>query len=380
MPHPRRLLGFGLAALVILLLTVKIVWPSSGGKIAHGFADAPFGAFAGYAWEGTVRLVGASFTVPRIASGSPLSEAATWIGAQGQGPPARFVQIGALESRFWSSKQQKNVDLYFAFWSDTARRFDAQPLFAVKPGDTLAASLTLVGRRWTLAITDNASGKKARFSVAGQAQAPFYQAEWTQEDPGNPNNHARYPQMAAPVFQHLTINSTEPAPAEAALYSQWMSVNGSKNLAPTALHNDSFTLQRAPAVSAAAEQYVRLAAAELDAYERFQTERSSWTPKTPYADIVNASLKLIEATRQGIHALRSARWSKQVSALVRSSNDANAALLARARPPTLLSAATFAAWNSALTEAAKRAGKAGSRLRVALGLPGLGFAPQPTQR
>jgi hypothetical protein len=381
MTRPRRALGFGLVALVILFLAIKLVSPPAGrgGRPAHGFVDAPFGPFAGYAWEGPVKSVGASFTVPRIASGSPLSQAGTWIGAQGQGPPPRFVQIGEIESRFWSSKEQKTVDLYYTFWSDTAHHFKAQPLFPVKPGDSLAASLTLAGREWKLAITDNSSHKNARFSVAEQAQAPFTQAEWTQEDPGNPNNHVRYPQMAAPVFEHLTFNSSEPAPAEATLYSQWMSVNGS-NLAPTALHDDSFTLQRAPAVSAAGEQYVRLAATGLDAYQRFETERSSWTPKTPYADIVNASLKLIEATRQSTRAARSLRWPKQISGLVRSANEADAAFVERARPPTLLTAASFAAWNSALTQAAERAGKVGSRLRVALGLPGLGFAVQPTHR
>src|ERR1700689_3489949 len=91
-----RALGFGLAAIVILFLAVKLL-PAPAGtgrKVADGFVDAPFGAFAGYTWLGTaVESVGASFTVPRIAGGSPLSEAGTWIGVQGQGPPARFVQI-----------------------------------------------------------------------------------------------------------------------------------------------------------------------------------------------------------------------------------------------------------------------------------------------
>lgn len=78
-----RLLGFGLAALAVLFLAVKLVSPSRGGKIARGFVDAPFGAFAGYAWEGTAKSVGASFTVPRIASGSPLSQAGTWMSVNG---------------------------------------------------------------------------------------------------------------------------------------------------------------------------------------------------------------------------------------------------------------------------------------------------------
>jgi hypothetical protein len=65
-------------AILFLFLTIKLVPESSGGKIADGFSDAPFGAFAGYVWIGSVHSVGASFTVPRVARGSALSEASTW--------------------------------------------------------------------------------------------------------------------------------------------------------------------------------------------------------------------------------------------------------------------------------------------------------------
>ena len=292
MTRRSRLVGFGVLALLLLFLAVKIVPESSGGKIAGGFSDAPFGPFAGYAWIGSVHSVGASLKVPRIAGGSALSEASTWIGAQGQGPPARFVQIGEIEARFWSPKKQKTVDGYFTFWSDTAHHFEPKPLFPVSPGDTLSASLTLANKQWTLSIKDNTSGKSARFSITDEVQAPFNQAEWTQEDPGNPNNHARYPQMAAPVFQHLTVNSTEPAP----IYSRWMSVNHG-NLAPTVVHDDSFTLRSAPAVGAAATQYVRLTTAALAEDQRFDTERSSWTPKTPPPNAYSRALSRSECSR-----------------------------------------------------------------------------------
>jgi hypothetical protein len=347
--------------LLLLFLTIKIVPESSGGKIAGGFSDAPFGPFAGYAWIGSVHSVGASFTVPPIAGGSALSEASTWIGAQGQGPPSRFVQIGEIEARFWSAQKQKTVDVYFTFWSDTARHYKAKLLFPVSPGDTLSASLTLANKQWALSIKDTTSGKNARFSIADEVQAPFNQVEWTQEDPGNPDNHARYPQMAAPVFQRLTVNSAVPAP----IYSQWMSVNHS-TLAPTVVHDDSFTLQPAPAVSTAAMKYVRLTTAAFAVFQKFETERKSWTPKTPYGHIVSASSQLIEAGQKASRALLSARWSKQIIGLVRSSTSTKTAFLEQVRPPTLLTAATFAAWNSTLTEAAVRTARVDSKLRLAL--------------
>jgi hypothetical protein len=375
MTRRRRRVGFGLAALLLLFLVVKLVPVNGGAKSAGGFSDAPFGPFAGYAWLGRVHSVGASFTVPRIASGSALSEAGTWIGVQGQGPPARFVQIGEIEGRFWSPQKRKTLDVYFAAWSDTARDYKAKPLFPVSPGDTLSASLTLANKQWTLAITDDTSREKARFSIGDEVGVPFNQAEWTQEDPGSEDNHARYPQMTAPVFQHLTVNSTEPAPAHSVLYSQWMSVSHG-NLAPTVVRNDSFTLQRAPAVSAAGTQYVRLYSPAAAALQKFAHERSGWTPKTPYGHIVSASSQLTEATQRASRALLSARWSMQISGLVRSSTHTETAFVEQARPPALLTAATFAAWNSRLTEAAKPAFRAGSKLRLALGLPGYGFAGQ----
>jgi hypothetical protein len=369
MTRRSRLVRFGVVALLLVFLVVKVVSPRSGPEIAGGFSDAPFGPFAGYAWIGSVHSVGVSFTVPRIASGSALGEAATWIGVQGQGPPARFVQIGAIESRFWSDRRQKTVDVYFAVWSDTARHFEPQPLFPVSPGDTLSAGLALANKRWTLTITDDTSRKKARFSIGDEADAPFNQAEWAQEDPGREHDHARYPQVPPPVFQDLTVNSAKPS--RAALYSQWMSVNHS-NLAPTTPHDDSFTLERAPAVSAVAAQYLRLSAAAGTAFNKFETERTNWTVKTPYNQIATASSQFISATQNGIGSLLAARWPKQIRSLVRSFGHMANILVEDARPPTLLTPASFATWNAKLTEASERAGPVGSKLRLALGLPAFG--------
>lgn len=369
MTRRNRLVGFGVVALLLLFLVVKIVPPRRGSEKADGFSDAPFGPFAGYAWSGSVHSAGGSFTVPRIASGSALSQAGTWIGVQGAGPPARFVQIGAIEGRLWSSQKQRTVDKYFTFWSDTAHHYKAQLLFPVSPADALSAGLTLANSRWTLAITDDTSRKKARFSIKAETDGPFNQAAWVQEDPGRQNEHARYPQMAPPVFQDLTVNSAKPLPI--ALYSQWMSVNHS-NFAPTTPHDDSFTLERAPTVSAAAAQYLRLFAAAGAAFDKFETERTNWTVKMPYEQIAMASSQFITATQHGIRSLLAARWSNHIRNLLRSFAHMTNIRLKHARPPTLLTPASFAAWNSKLTEASLRAAPAAARLRLALGLPAFG--------
>ena len=80
-----------------------------------------------------------------------------------------------------------------------------------------------------------------------------------------------------------------------------MSVNHG-NLAPTPIEDDSFTLKRAPAVSAAAAQYLRLSATSGAAADQFQDERAEWTTKTPYAQIEAASLRFITATRNGMRS------------------------------------------------------------------------------
>ena len=150
MGRRRRRVGAVVVVLLLLFLTVKLTKASSGHAVEGGFSDAPFGQFAGYGWGGNVHAVGGTFTVPRIAPDSQLSEASTWIGAQGQGPSSSFVQTGAIESRGWSSREEKPVDLYTAFWSDTASRYRPEPLFPVSAGDTLSATLTLSGGHWTI--------------------------------------------------------------------------------------------------------------------------------------------------------------------------------------------------------------------------------------
>ena len=82
-----------------------------------------------------------------------------------------------------------------------------------------------------------------------------------------------------------------------------------RHLRPTHVDGDSFTLARAPAVTAAGAQYMRLAGPAGAAFQEFETERAEWTAKTPYEQIASASSRFIRATRAGIGSLDGARWS-----------------------------------------------------------------------
>ncbi|HTY96060.1 MAG TPA: hypothetical protein VMB91_03400, partial [Solirubrobacteraceae bacterium] len=199
--------------------------------------------------------------------------------------------------------------------------------------------------------------------------APFNQAEWAQEDPGSENDHVIYPRLTAPVFRDLAVNSA--MPLGTAVYSQWMSVNEG-DFAPTPLHVDSFTLRQAPVATAAGAQYLRLAARAGAAFEQFETERSEWTPRTPYRQMVAASSRFTSATRGGVRSLEEARWPKRIRRLLRSFDEVAGTLVQRAVPPTDLTSSSLAAWNSRFTEAAERGAAVAAKLRLALGLPGAG--------
>jgi hypothetical protein len=375
-----------IAAVALLALLVEA--PASSGprdrgpggfRVAGGFTDAPFGAFAGYAWTGRVESIGASFTVPRIAQGSPRGQAATWIGVQGQGPPARFAQVAVIESRYWSARAQRTIDRYAAVWADRASHFLPATLFNVGPGDTISARLSSAAGGWRLVIADQKSGRYASLLVREPSDPSSMQAEWTQEDPGFPTNHARYPQIEAPRFEDLRINGRRPSPGYLALFSRWMSVDH-RTLAPSAVRGDSFTLEEAPALSPAAAQYLRLTDAEHDAVVTFDAERSSWTSATPHEQIAAAVSQLDEASEAAGRALLSARWPNGVASRVRTAADADAALLDQAKSPAFFTSGGFAAWNAELTRAWRVAGVAGAKLRLALGLPGGGSAATPGER
>lgn len=352
-----------MVGLVLVFVAVKLVDPGSASR-----SDRPFGPFVGYAWLGSVTSVGASFTVPRVAHGSGPGLAATWIGVQGQGPPQRFVQIGVIEARVPLAHKRAPVGGYFTFWSDAGHHFKETPLFRVHAGDDLSAHLTHAHKRWTLAIIDTTTGAKANFTIANEPEATYNEAEWTQEDPGGAAHPAPYPQLTAPDFRHLEVNSKAPSTAD--LFSAWMSVSDTI-FAPTAMHDDSFTLKRAPTLSAGAAQYLRLIGADAATFNKFETERKGWTPKTPYKQIVAACSELIAVSRNASRSLLTARWPKQIRSLIHASTRGSNAVIELLRSPALLTPATFDKWNSELTQAVERSARPGLKLRAARGLPGL---------
>ena len=235
----QRLAFAAVGPLAVVLALTFLLWGATAGPIP---SRSPF---AGYSWQGSVRSVRGSWTVPRIIGGSAPEVAATWIGAQAPGSSGPFIQIGTNEQRVNSSLLPfaSTPSTYYAFWSYTAHDFRPVNLFPVNPGDDLAASMTLGRKGWTVAIADQSTGENARVTTAQEAHGSFNQAEWTQEDAtdrltGEP---FPYPPLSTVSFSRLAVNSTTPGLGDMA--STAMSENGNE-LTPGPLHDDSFTLHQ----------------------------------------------------------------------------------------------------------------------------------------
>lgn len=347
-----------LVALVALVVALALLTGAAlGGKRSSG----SFGPFAGYLWQGRVHSMQASWTVPRILGGSS-GVASMWIGAVAPGTPSPFVQIGTLEGSL-----PGRPTTYVAFWSDIAHDTEPQKLFHVHPGDNMSASLALAGARWRLSIVDRTSGATARFATSEEAGAGFNLAEWLQEDvtTGTIGKLYAYPRLTPVGFRKLAVNSSTPAYGD--LYSQWLSANG-KNLAPTPLDHDSFTLRPAT-VSSAGAKFLHIVAREQAAGVKFDGQVSQWNARTSRSQIVSESSTYGTALRSNIQAFSRARWPTGARALVHSLISRLRALLTHVHNPPFPSSALLASWKSVWTHEVASASRSAHMLRRTLNVP-----------
>jgi hypothetical protein len=220
-------------------------------------------------------------------------------------------------------------------------------LFRVNPGDALSASLGRAGKRWRLAIVDTTSGAAARFVTNDEAGASFNHADWTQENIASGEHEPDpYPQLTPVGFRHLAINSAAPSTAE--LSALWMSAGGN-TVAPGPLHDDSFTLARAPKPSSAGAQYLRIARPEDAAANAFYGQFARWPANAPYSEIASASAKFAAALRDDAEALARARWPASAQGPVRSLTDDARSLLGHVQLRASGSRSSLAAWRAELT-------------------------------
>ena len=149
-----------------------------------------------------------------------------------------------------------------------------------------------------------------------------------------------------------------------------MSVDG-KSVAPGPLRDGSFTLQAAPALTAAGKQYLRISGPEDAAAYAFDAQVARWTASTPYSQIAPASSKFAAALGVSLQADAQAHWPASAQAKVRSLIDDMRRLRDQLRSTRSRSAAGLAAWRAALTREtqADAVGSAEDALRRALKVP-----------
>jgi hypothetical protein len=316
-----------------------------------------------------VRSVRASWTVVRILAESGGGVAATWIGAQtaSAGASSPFIQVGINEERVLLANGRLALDAHYAFWSDTALHFRPIPLFAVKPGDRISASLTLKHGRWLVAISDPHAHRSASLSTAEEAHGSLNVAEWFQEDVTDGLTHRPfpYPQLSPTVFTKLTVNAA--APRYGNLLSQWMSANGT-DLGPTPLVDDSFAVSPM-ALTPAGRRYLALADRQNRASNAFAKQFRRWSPETPRKAIHREQVTYASALRSFLEALAKDAWPSDAQTAIDRLIAANSRLLAQVETDVPTRAGGLQAWRRAVIAHAQSVSHAARHVRRVLGLP-----------
>jgi Peptidase A4 family len=293
------------------VLAVALVLAAGSAAAA---ARGPFGPFAGYLWIGKVISVRASWTVPRILPGSRIGLGANWIGAQGLGTNAPFIQIGAIEDHSPTIRGRQARSVYLPFWSDTLRHFHAQVLpITIAPGDHLSARLARSRGRWELWLSDDTTGAAVHFYTREEARFGFKYAEWLEEDPSSSTHRPLpYPNLAAVHFRDVQVNGA--VPVSSRLHSQWLSLPG-RDLAPTRFLDGSFTLHDAVSTPAG-RRYLALAAPFNGAADAFDAQIGHWTARTSAQRVRSACLPMAAAIRVDIRALGGSPWPARSRRLI----------------------------------------------------------------
>jgi hypothetical protein len=288
-------------AVIAIIVITQLNASHRAAKIAAPGAQivVPFTGFGGYNWSGKVTTIGAQWSVPKIASGSDLGGAATWIGVQNS-VNNQFVQIGIDENDFGNGPIQ-----YQAFWSDLQVGFSPKPFGEVYPGDAISVSMSRATKGWSLRFADLTRRLKGTAFVKMPSSVPFTQGEWIQEDPTDSTNTSQdipYPELSTVTFRDLMVNGTTPT-LNLNDGQVLVSSGGTINV-PTPVVNDSFSLT---APKGDARQYLD-DEQRLDAsLNQFDLELTSWKT-TSVAMKSTVATSLTKALELDTEDLVSQKW------------------------------------------------------------------------
>jgi len=228
----------------------------------------PANGFGGYVLKGNVRDVQAQWQVPVISPTSPPGTAATWIGAQGTSGKG-FIQIGVNEL-----VPQQGEDFYEAFWSDTAVKFQPQPLGALSSGETLHASMKRDKSGWQISLRNGSRSFSVSRHISFGAGVDYTLAQWLQEDPTSGlvvTQDVPYPVMTNVRFTHLAVNGAKP---RLSLRDAQVLITSTGEIdVPTPVRDNSFTFS---APHGAQRQYLEDARLLDRGSAAFQAQYANW--------------------------------------------------------------------------------------------------------
>jgi hypothetical protein len=255
---------------------------------------------------------------------------------------------------------------YHAFWTDTARRFQAINLFDVHPGDEIIARLALSSQAWHVSILDAPSGLRATFATHDETGVEFDSADWFQEHVTDQqaDETIPYPRTGPIAIRKLEVNAAPPNPV--LMRSQWMTANG-RYLAPTRLKGDAFLVQETT-LGPAAERYLRILVGLSRTTQSFFAQISSPTTRRP--QIESERTQLLRASERALGRLRGAPWPAAVQNLIATLEQQNQALIVQTR--TLPASGDLRTWAYNWWNKAEAVSGTNQAIRRALGLPPTG--------
>ena len=275
--------------------------------------------FSGYnADVAPVREVSATWVVPKIATHSGGSQAATWIGmkAAAHGQTESFVQEGTLERVHTTGNPAAHG--YEAFWSSTLHHDSEQKLFSVSPGNTIVTNLVRSASGVAVTISDVDTGTHAHVVAPVSATVVFTRASWLQEDPSTGCSEGVYPRTSPVTFQDVEVNGAAPT-----LSDQDATIMFTPNnviLVPTHFSNDAFTVRSPTGIE---KRYLKDVAREVVLWIPFLSEAQHASTKgTKLTGPTDRSLALttahqLEASLDGLRRnLLRQHWPAGVRHLV----------------------------------------------------------------
>lgn len=148
--------------------------------------------------------VSGSWTIPSVTgNGSTDTYDASWIGIGGV-TASDLIQVGTENTV--SANGTVSSACFYELLPHPALAISNLPITA---GDNMTASLNKVGTdSWTIAITDNTTGKS--FTTTVQYTSSLSSAEWIEEDPSNTSGLVPLDTFGAVTFTNgaTTVNGT----------------------------------------------------------------------------------------------------------------------------------------------------------------------------